>query len=246
MNVGCGVRRRGAAGGAHSHTKGGGVGQGHGGGCGQPRGVIGGRWRGNADVRRPRTAAVKAESGIRRNISGSILVHIRGGGVVSFPAADAAVVVAWSAARRRMSRRKEDMCSAEGGAVTVGTGSVSIPITVPTAEAAVAVVPAAVPTVTSGERETARVAAADAVGIAMPSAAGGGIIGKWETELPPALVPRRGSTVGAGPAPRWDVPVEERGQPSETEVMCTLIARAGRPSETEAMGSPGARTGATP
>ena len=39
MDVGCGVRRRGAAGGAHSHTKGGGVGQGHGGGCGQPRGA---------------------------------------------------------------------------------------------------------------------------------------------------------------------------------------------------------------
>ena len=45
---------------------------------------------------------------------------------------------------------------------------------------------------------------------------------------------------------RWDVPAEERGRPSETEVTCTLRTRAGRPSETEAMGSPGARVGATP
>ena len=34
-----------------------------------------------------------------------------------------------------------------------------------------------------------------------------------------------------------------RGRPSETEVMCTLKARAGQPSEMEAMGSPGARVG---
>ena len=88
------------------------------------------------------------------------------GGVASVSATDAAVAVASPAARRRMYRRKEDMCSAVGGAVVVGTGSVSTSMPVSAAEAAVAVAPAAVPTVTSGEEEAARVAAADAVGIA--------------------------------------------------------------------------------
>ena len=163
------------------------------------------------------------------------------GGVAAPRAGSAAM----SAARRRACRRKEDMCSVVGGAVAVGTGSVSTSMPASAAEAAVAVAPTAVSTVTSGEEEAARVAATDAVGIAVSSAAGGGMIGKWEAELLPARVPRWGSAVGGGPAPRWDVPVEERGRPSETEVICALRTRAGRPSETEAMGSPGARVGAT-
>ena len=160
------------------------------------------------------------------------------------------------------------MCSALGGAVVVGTGSVSTSMAVSAAEAAVAVGLSAAPTVTSGEEEAARVVAApamamvstvtsgeeeaaravatDVVGIAASSAAGGGMIGKWEAELPPAGVPRWRSTVGGELAPRWDMPAEERGRPSETEVICTLKTWAGRPSETEAMGSPGARVGATP
>ena len=45
--------------------------------------------------------------------------------------------------------------SGRGGCTAAGTGSVSTSIPVPTAEAAVAVVPSAVPTVTSGEEEAA-------------------------------------------------------------------------------------------
>ena len=44
--------------------------------------------------------------------------------------------------------------------------------------------PSSMPTVTSGEEESARVAAADAVGIVASSAAGGGVTEKWEAELP--------------------------------------------------------------
>ena len=64
-----------------------------------------------------------------------------------------------------------------------------------------AVAPSAVSPATPGEEEAARVAAANAVGIVASSAAGGGITEKWETELPPARVPRWGSAVGAGSAP---------------------------------------------
>ena len=134
------------------------------------------------------------------------------------------------------------MCSVVGGATVVGTGSALTSMPVSAAEAAVAVAPAAVPTVTSGEEEAARVAAADAVGIAVSSAAGGGIIGKWEAEPPPARVPRWGSAVGGGPASRWDVPAEERGRPSETEVIgslrapCRNTTRRGTAAQTPAEG----------
>ena len=95
------------------------------------------------------------------------------------------------------------MCSVVEGAAVVGTLSVSTSIPVSAAEAAVAVAPSAVSIVTSGEEESARVAAADAVGIAASSAAGGGITEKWEVELPlpPARGPRSGSAVAAGSAP---------------------------------------------
>ena len=55
--------------------------------------------------------------------------------------------------------------------------------------------PPAVSTVTPGEEESARIAAADAVGIVASSAAGEGITEKWEAELSPG--PREG-----GPIPR--------------------------------------------
>ena len=80
--------------------------------------------------------------------------------MASVSAADAAVAVAASAARRRMYERKEDMCSALGGAVVAGTGSVPTCTPTPAAEAAVTVVPAVVPTgptVAPREEEAVRV-----------------------------------------------------------------------------------------
>ena len=161
-------------------------------------------------------------------------------------AVDAAVAVSSPAACRRMFERKEDMCSAVGGAAMAGIGSVPTAMPMQVVEAAVAVAPAAVRTVASREEGAARVGAADAVGIMVTSAASEGMLGKWGVKLPPVLVSWRGAAVGGGPAPLGDAPAEERGRPSETEAICTLRTRVGRPSETEAMGSPGARIGATP
>ena len=110
--------------------------------------------------------------------------------MASVPAADAAVAMASSAARRRMYERKEDMCSAVGGAVVVGTGSVPTSMSTPAVEVAVAVAPAAVSTVASREEEAARIMAADVVGIVVSSAASEGILGKWGAELPPVPVSR--------------------------------------------------------
>ena len=166
--------------------------------------------------------------------------------VANASAADAAVAVPSSAARRRMLERKEDMCLAVGGAAMVGIGSVPTAMPMSAVEAAVAVAPAAVRTVASREEEAARVVAADTVGIMVSSAASEGMLGKRGNERPPVLVSWWGAAVGGGPAPRGDAPAEERGRPSETEAICTLRTRAGRPSETEAMGSLGARIGATP
>ena len=110
--------------------------------------------------------------------------------VANASAADAAVAVPPSAALRRMLERKEDMCSAVRRAAMVGTGSVPTAMPMSAVEAAVAVAPAAVRTVTSREEEAARVVAADAVGIMVPSAASEGIVGKWGVELPPVPVSR--------------------------------------------------------
>ena len=74
------------------------------------------------------------------------------------------------------------MCSAAGGAVAAGTGSVPTSIPVPAAEAAVAAGPSAVPTVTSGEEEATRVTAADAAVAVASSAVGGAVAEKWEAE----------------------------------------------------------------
>ena len=67
-----------------------------------------------------------------------------------------------------MCRRKEDICSAVGGAVATGAGSVSTSTLVPAAEVAVALAPSVVPSATSGKEEAAGVAAAD-VAVAMAS-----------------------------------------------------------------------------
>ena len=71
------------------------------------------------------------------------------GGVASVSAVDAAVAVASSAILRRMYERKEDMRPAVGGAVVIGTGSVSTSMPTPAVEVAVAVAPATVSTVAS-------------------------------------------------------------------------------------------------
>ena len=65
------------------------------------------------------------------------------------------------------------------------------------AESAVAVAPSAMPTATSGEGESARVVAADAVGTVVSSAVIEGILGKWGVELPPVLVSRPPSETAA-------------------------------------------------
>ena len=134
------------------------------------------------------------------------------GCVASVSAVGAAVAVASSAARRRTCERKEDMCSAVGGAVVIGTGSVPTSMPTSTVKTAVAVAPAAVPPVASREEEAARVVAADVVGTVVSSAVIEGILGKWGVELPPILVSRWGAAAGGGPAPRGDVPVEDRGE----------------------------------
>ena len=72
----------------------------------------------------------------------------------------------------------------------VGIGSVSTSMPTSAVEAAVAVTPAAVPTVASREEEAARIVAAEAAGIVASSAASEGILGEWGAELPPVLVPR--------------------------------------------------------
>ena len=111
--------------------------------------------------------------------------------MVSVSVADAAVTVASSAAiLRRMYERKEDMRPAVGGAVVIGTGSVSTSMPTPAVEVAVAVAPAAVSTVVSREEEAARIVTAEATGIVVSSAASEGIAGKWGVELPPVPVSR--------------------------------------------------------
>jgi len=100
------------------------------------------------------------------------------GNVAMASAVDAAVAVASSATRRRMYERKEDSCWAVGGTIVIGTGSVSTSMPTSAVEVAVAVAPAAVPTVASREEEVARIMAADAVGIVVSSAASEGIFGK--------------------------------------------------------------------
>ena len=60
--------------------------------------------------------------------------------------------------------------------------SVLTSLPVPVAEAAVAVMPSAEPTVTSGEEETVWVAAADAVVAVASSAEGGAVDWRWEWE----------------------------------------------------------------
>ena len=67
-------------------------------------------------------AVAKAPSAVSTVISGK-------GEADSTGAVDVDVAVALSARRLRVCRRKEDMCSAVGGAVSAGTGSVSVPRT---------------------------------------------------------------------------------------------------------------------
>ena len=110
--------------------------------------------------------------------------------MASVSAADAAVAVASSATLRRMYERKEDMRPAVGGAVVIGTGSVSTSMPTPAVEVAVAVAPTAVSTVASREGEATRIVTAEATGIVASSAASGGIVGKWGAELPPVPVSR--------------------------------------------------------
>ena len=110
--------------------------------------------------------------------------------MASASAADAAVAVASSAARRRMYERKEDMCSAVGGTVVIGTGSVRNSTLTSAVEVAIAVAPAVVSTVASREGEAVRIVAAEATGIVVLSAASEGILGKWGAELPPVLASR--------------------------------------------------------
>ena len=113
-----------------------------------------------------------------------------GGCVASVSAVGVAVAVASSATRRRMHERKEDMCSAVGGTVVIGTGSVRNSTLTSAVEVAIAVAPAVVSTVASREGEAVRIVAAEATGIVVLSAASEGILGKWGVELPPAPVSR--------------------------------------------------------
>ena len=69
-------------------------------------------------------------------------------------------------------------------------------VAVSAAEAATAVAPSAVPTVTLGEQEAARVVAADAVVAVASSAAGGVMTERWEAELP--LTASTSSSTGVG------------------------------------------------
>ena len=110
--------------------------------------------------------------------------------VASVPAADAAVAVVSSAIRRRMYERKEDMRSAVGGAVAIGTRSVSTSMPTPAVEVAVAVAPAMASAVSSREGEAARIVTVEVTGTATSPAVSEGIVEKWEAELSPSPVSR--------------------------------------------------------
>ena len=88
-------------------------------------------------------------------------------------------------------------------------------ISVPAAEAAVAMAPSVGPPVIT-------LVVANAVGIVALLVASRGITGKWGAELPPVPVPRWESATGAEPAPRGGALAEERGRPFKTEVARTL------------------------
>ena len=111
------------------------------------------------------------------------------GCVTRVSAADAAVAVALSATLRRMYERKEDMRSAVGGTVVIGTGSAPTSMAAP-AEVAGAVAPATASAVASREGEAARVVAVKVTGTATSPAVSEGIVEKLEAEMPPLPVAR--------------------------------------------------------
>ena len=112
------------------------------------------------------------------------------GGVATASVADVAAAVVSSATRRRMHERKEDMCSAVGGTVVIGTGSVRNSTLTSAVEVAIAVAPAVVSTVAPREGEAARIVTVEATDIVVLSAASEGTVEKWEAELPPLPVSR--------------------------------------------------------
>ena len=104
--------------------------------------------------------------------------------MASVPVAGAVVAVASSVTLRRMYERKEDMLPAVGGAVVIGTVSVSTSMSMPAVEVAAAVVPAAVSTVASREGGAAEIVPVEVTGTAASPATSEGTIGKWGDELP--------------------------------------------------------------
>ena len=108
--------------------------------------------------------------------------------MVNVSVADAAVAVASSATLRRMYERKEDMRPAVGGAVVIGTGSVSTSMPTPAVEVAVAVALATVSTVASRKGEAFRIVTVEVAVAVASSVASEGTVGKWGAELPSALV----------------------------------------------------------
>ena len=105
-------------------------------------------------------------------------------GVASDPAADAAVAVVSSATRRRMYERKDDMRSAVGGTVAIGTRSVSTSMPTPAVEVAVAVAPATVSTVASRKGGAFRIVTVEVAVAVASSVSSEGTVGKWGAPMP--------------------------------------------------------------
>ena len=137
---------------------------------------------------RRETAAPEAASAAAPSVAS--VFTLEEGGVATASMADVAAAAVSPATRRRMHERKEDMCSAVGGTVVIGTGSVRNSTLTSAVEVAIAVAPAVVSTVAPREGEAVRIVAAEATGIVVLSAASEGILGKWGVELPPAPVSR--------------------------------------------------------
>ena len=131
-----------------------------------------------------------AKAGLAVASSLTFMFTSREGGVAMASALDAAVAMASSVTRRRTYERKEDMCSALGGVVVAGTGSVSTSMLTSAVEDAVAMAPTAVSTVASREGEAARIVTAEATGNVASPTASGGTVGKRGVELPPVPVSR--------------------------------------------------------
>ena len=131
-----------------------------------------------------------AKAGLAVAPSLTFMLTSREGGVAMASAVDAAVAMASSVTRRRTYERKEDMCSALGGAVVAGTGSVSTSMPTPVVEVAVAVALATVSTVVSRKGGAFRIVMVEVAVAAASSVASEGTVGKWGAELPPVPVSR--------------------------------------------------------